>query len=911
MTVRGERVYRRLLRLYPEEFRSRFEPEMLELYRARRRATSGTPLGVARFWAFVLSDLARSAFQERFARHGDPSVPDSPRSLAMGDVGYDIRQAWRVVTRAPLLTALITLLMALSIGSTTAVFAVVDAVLLRPFPFAQPKRLVMIWERRGAEIPRNTVGGHEFGEWKVSARSFEHLAAIAFDRDFALTGNGEPAALTGARVTSDFFPVMGVAPIVGRVFGPESDQPGSAPVVVISESLWRQRFGSDPAIAGRSIHLNDRPCTIVGVMPVSFQFPPGTAGASPDLWAPIAEPIHLYRGRHYLFVVARLKDGVTIEQAQGEMDAIAARIAGDLPQFSKGHGANVLPLHGELVEGVQRSLLLLFAGVALVLLIGCCNVTSLLLARAAGRQQEIAVRLALGAGWLRIARQLLTEGALLALLGGAGGTVLTSWLLAIAVKVGAGEVARLEAARIEPRVIAFAVGISALTAIVFGLVPIVQLARIQVADRLKHGSKGIARPSRQRLRRGLVVAEVALTVIVATGAALFLQSFYHLLQVQSGFTTEAVLAVEIALPGARYAGAPSQRAFFAEAVARTATLPGVRSASATNMVPQGSGRSGITIGIEGRPTPPPGQEAYANYRVVTPDYFRTLNIPILRGRNFTAQDARLAVPLIRWFPQQPLPPRFNEPQAIPTAVINESMARTYWPTEDPIGRRFTVLFSPTITVVGVVRDSRNHALSDAPVPEFYLSADQEPQTRMTLLVASAPLGAGSSESTLPASIRAQLASIDRDLPVGRVRTLADILDTNLALHRAITMLLAGFAAIALLMMTVGVYAVVSYIAAQRSYEIGVRVALGAQRHDIRRLIVFNGAGLAAAGIAVGLGGAFALARFAANLLYEVKPTDPSTYLALSSLVLMIATVASWIPSRRAQRIDPVAVLRNE
>jgi putative ABC transport system permease protein len=911
MSTRDERIYRRLLRLYPQEFRARFEAEMLDLFRARRNAVSTRQFGVFRFWVLVLDDLVRSAFAERFPGFVDPTVDSIPRSMVLGDIGYDIRQAWRVVTGAPLLTASITLLMALSIGSTTAVFAVVDAVLLRPFPFGQPKRLVMVWERRGAKIPRNTVGGHEFGEWKASARSFEHLAAMAFDRDFALTASGEPAALTGARVTSEFFPVMSVAPIVGRVFGPESDQPGSAPVVVISESLWRQRFGSDPAIAGRSIRLNDRPCTVVGVVPANFQFPPGPAGAAPDLWTPIAEPIHLYRGRHYLFVVGRLKEGVTIAQAQAEMEAIAARIAGDLPQFSKGHGANVLPLHGELVESVQRSLLLLFAGVALVLLIGCCNVASLLLARAAARQQEIAVRLALGAGWLRIARQLLTEGALLALLGGSAGTLLASWLLAIAVKAGAGEVSRLEAARIDPRVIAFAIGISALTAIVLGLVPIVQLARVQVADRLKNGSKGLARPSRQRLRRGLVVAEVALTVIVATGAALFLQSFYHLLHVQSGFTTDGVLAVEIALPGARYAAAPTQRIFFAEAVARTGTLRGVRSVSATNMVPQGSGRSGIAIGIEGRPKPPPGQEAYANYRVVTPDYFRTLNIPILRGRNFSAQDVRLAVPLIRWFPQQPLPPRFNEPQAAPTAVINESMARTYWPTEDPIGRRFTVLFSPAITVVGIVRDSRNQALSDAPVPEFYLSADQEPQTRMTLLVASTAHQAGSSESALAAPIRAQLASIDRDLPVGRVRTLADILDTNLALHRAITVLLAGFAAIALLLMTVGVYAVVSYTAAQRSYEIGVRVALGAQRHDIRRLIVFNGAGLAAAGIAVGLGGAFALARFAANLLYEVKPTDPSTYLALSALVLTIATVASWLPSRRAQRIDPVTVLPNE
>lgn len=911
MTTRDERVYRHLLRLYPRGFRNRFGPEMLDLFRARRSAAPHTLPGLAGFWVSVLNDLGRSAFHERFPRRSELAHVAVPRSMAMGDFGFDIRQAWRVVTRAPLLTVLVTLLMALSIGSTTTVFAVVDAVLMRPFPFADPDRVVMISERRSDEDRRNTVAGHEFGEWITSAGSFDHMAAITFDRDFVLTGSGEPAALTGARVTSAFFPVMGVKPIVGRVFGPDSDQPGSPSVAVISEALWRQRFGSDPAIAGRTIRLNDRPCTVVGVMPASFQFPPGPAGAPPDLWAPIAEPIHLYRGRHYLFVVARLKADVTISQAQGEMNTIAARIAAELPQFSQGHGASVLPIHGELIAGVKRSLLLLFAGVALVLLIGCCNVASLLLARAATRQQEIAVRLALGAGWPRVTRQLLVEGSLLAVLGGIAGILLASWLLTLVVKIGAGDLARLETARLDLRVLGFAIGTSALTALIFGLVPIAQLARVQVADRLKNGVKGIARAPRQTLRRGIVVAEVALTVIVAASGALFLQSFYRLLHVQSGFTTDGVLAVDIALPGARYTAAATQRAFFADAIARATRLPGVRAAAATDMVPQGSGWSGIAIGIDGRPTPPPGREAYANYRTVTPDYFRALNIPLVRGRVFAAQDARVAVPLIRWFPQQPQPPRFNESQPVPVAVINESMARAYWPDQDPIGRRFSVLFSPPITIVGVVRDSRNHALSDAPVPEFYLSADQEPQSRMTLLVAAFPVAGRRGDSPLPAAIRAQLGAIDRDLPVGPVRALAEILDANLALHRAITLLLTAFAAVALLLMTVGVYAVVSYSAAQRSYEIGVRVALGAQHHDIRRLIVLNGAGLAAAGIVLGLAGAYGLGRFAANLLYEVKPNDPVTYAGLSALVMSVATIASWIPARRAQRVDPVTVLRNE
>jgi len=420
--VSGLHVFRCLLHAYPREFRERFEPEMIALFEERRAAAGSRAIDRARFWAWVTIDVARSAVRERW--------PDN--ILPARELAYDARQAWRTIVRAPLLTIFVVVLMALAIGSTTAVFSVVHAVLLRPFPFADPDRLVMIWERRGPESPRSNVGAHEYPEWKATARSFSQMAAIAFDRDYNLTGAGEPTKLVAARVTSEFFLVMGVAPVVGRAFTADEDQPGHGTVAIISEQLWRSRFAADPAITARTIQLNGVAHAVVGVMPAAFSFPEGPGGAAPEIWTPIAEPIHLYRGRHYLSVVARLKAGVTTAQAQSELDGVAARIASDLPQFSRGHGVLVQPLHGALVQGYRRALLVVFTAVALVLLIGCCNVANLLVARAATRQQEMALRLALGAGRARVARQLLAEGGILAFLGGSAGVLLAAWLISLA-----------------------------------------------------------------------------------------------------------------------------------------------------------------------------------------------------------------------------------------------------------------------------------------------------------------------------------------------------------------------------------------------------------------------------------------------------------------------------------------------
>ena len=888
----GARVFLALLSLYPAAFRRRFGSEMLELFMVRRDSAR-SPAARSALWAAVFYDTACSIVRER--------IP--ARSNIVEHLRQDVKHAWRAIRRTPAFSAFVITLMALGIGATTAVFSVVHAVLLRPLPFKDPERLMFVWEQRHA-VRRNTVGGHEFPEWKERSRSFDAMAAIAFDRDFSLTGAGDPAALNGVRVTSDFFKVMGVPPVAGQVFGPDADQPGHGGVAVISHRLWTERFGADASLVGRTITLNDRPHVVIAVMPADFQFPANGAGLAPDLWTPIAEPIHLYRGRHYLFVVGRLAQGVTKAQAQIELTAIADAIAREFPP-NRQHGVNVQPVQSALVDDVRNAILMLFAAVCVVLLIGCCNIANLLLARATARQQEVAIRAALGAGRWRIACQLLAEGALLSLGGGAAGLFVAWWLVAFTRSGVPGHVPRLATAALDPAAIGFTVAVALATTLVFGLVPVWQLSRVQVADRLRTGNKTVPSPARHPLRSALIVTEVALTVALSIGAALLLQSFIRLHRVDPGFDASNVMTIALTLPDARYRGATRQRAFYTDAAERLAELPGVEGVAATNMVPHGGGVSGVAIAVEGRPPALPGEELSARYRIVSTDYFKTLGVRTLRGRTFQTVDARAAVPLIRWFEQQPLPDRFAESQAPPAAVINETMARQIWPGEDPLGRSFRVLFSPPITVVGVVADARNAALSDEPVAEFYLSDLQEPQSRMTLLVRSRD-----GQSVLPA-VRAQIASLDPKLPIPSVRTLSEVVDTNLALHRFISTVMGGFAAIALLLMVAGLYCVISYAAAQRTREIGIRMALGATRSDIGRLVTRSGLALCVIGAALGAGGGYALGRSASTMLYEIQPADPSTYAALVTAVLAIAVAASWIPARRAMRVDPAAVLRRE
>jgi putative ABC transport system permease protein len=890
--TRAHRVFRRLLALYPASFRQRFGAEMLDLFVVRYDAASTRAARIA-LWAAVLGDGARSVLREHLPQRG----------FIMQNMTQDIAQAWRVVRRTPAFALFVVLLMALGIGATTAAFSIVDAVLLRPLPFPDPERLVFVWEHRVA-VTHNAVGGHEFPAWQQQSRSFDAMGAIAFDKEFTLTGAGEPTALNAVRVTSDFFRVMQVRPAIGRVFGPEADVPGNGEVAVLSHRLWTERFGADRSVVGRTIELNDRPYLVTAVMPPDFGFPAARESAAPDIWTPIAEPIQRYRGRHYLFVVGRLARGVTISQAQAELAGIAEGIAREFPP-NKEHTVKVQPLQDELVSEVRNAILILFGAVAVVLLVGCCNTANLLLARATTRQQEIAVRTALGAGRSRIIRQLLAEAAILSAAGASAGLVIAAWVLALARTSVPGYVPRLANATIDPAAIGFTMAVALATTLFFGLVPAWQSRRLLVSDRLRSGSKGMTSPRRHALRSALIVTEVAFTVALAIGAALLVQSIVRLQRVDPGFDTNDVLAMTLTLPEARYRGPEQTRAFWTEAVAQLAGIDGVDHAAATNIVPQGGGFSGIVIGIEGRPPARPGEEVMARYRIVSSDYFRTLRIRTLSGRTFEPTDARAAVPLIRWFEQQPLPPRYQESQAEPVAVINATMAQQIWPNEKAIGRKFRVLFSPPITVVGVVADSRNATLSDEPVAEFYLSDLQEPQSRMSLLVRTPDRPAPLSDA------RAVIARLDSKLPMTSARTLDDVLDGNLALPRFISTLMGAFAVAALALMAAGLYCVISYVAAQRTHEIGVRMALGATHVDIGRFVTRSGILLTLCGAALGTAGGYLVGRSASSMLYEIEPADPSTYAVLVVAIVAIAATASWIPARRAMRVDPAAVLRNE
>jgi putative ABC transport system permease protein len=778
---------------------------------------------------------------------------------------------------------------------------VLDAVLLRPLPYSDPERLVFIWEGR-REVARNTVAGHEFPAWQQQSRSFSSMGAMAFDRDFSLTGAGDPLALNGVRVISEFFRVLGTRPVVGEVFGPDADEPGNGDQVVVSHRLWRERFHADPAIVGRMIELNDRPHSVRAVMPQEFDFPANAVGAPPDVWTPIAEPIQRYVGRHYLFVIGRLAPSVTREQAQSELAGISDGIARELPA-NQHHTANVQPLASEIVTNVRTALLVLFSAVAAVLLVACCNVVNLLLARAVGRQHEIAVRTALGAGAWRIARQLLVEGAALACSGAFAGLLLAQWLVSLARTTAPGHVPRLSTVSIDARVLAFTAGLAGVVTLAFGLAPLLRFSRLQIAKRLSSGAKGVPRASGSRLRNALIVAEVALTLMLSIGAALLLQSFLRMNRIEPGFETGNVVAVDLSLPSSRYGTAQRQRAFYSDTIDSVRAIPGVVRVAATNMVPQGGGISGLAIAVEGRPASVPGQEPMARYRIVSTDYFSSLGIAVREGRTFQPTDARVAVPLIRWFRQQPLPSGSDAPQPAPVAVINERMAREIWQAENALGRRFRVLFSPPITVVGIVADTRNTALADEPVAEFYLSDLQEPQSRMTLLVRT------SGDTPVVPAVRSRIAQLDPKLPIAAVRTLDEIVDGNLLIHRFLSTLMGGFAITSLLLMVAGVYCVIAYATAQRRHEIGIRMALGATRVDVGRLIVSGALVLCGIGAALGTAGGYALARSSSALLFDVGPGDPFTYGGLILVVLLVALAASWIPARRAMRVDPASVLR--
>jgi len=811
------------------------------------------------------------------------------RVNVLTDFLHDLRYAARVLAKNPGFTAVAVIALAVGVGANSVIFSAVNTILLRPLPYKDPDRLVMVFEDASAlGYPRDTPAPANFIDWRDQNKVFEGMAALA-DVSVNLTGAGEPERLDGKRVNASLFPTLGVEPQLGRWFTPEEDQPGANRVVMLSHALWQRRFGSDPAIVGKTIMLNGAGFSIVGVMPESFQFPE----REDQFWIPIAfsQNEAARRGSHYLQVVARLRPGVSLGQAQAEMSAIAARLQQQYPEQDTGVGAAVVPLHEQLVGNMRTVLLVLLGAVGFVLLIACANVANLLLARAAARQKEIATRIALGASRLRLVRQLLTESVLLAVLGGGVGLLLSVWGVRVLKVFIPDNISQAKEIAVDARVLVFTLLVSLLTGLVFGIAPALQATNFNLNETLKEGGRGPAMGGRgNRVRRVLVVAEVAVSLVLLIGAGLLVNSFLRLRGVDPGFRTDHVLTMSVTLPPLKYPDHARREAFYTELIDRVGALPGVKSAAVASQIPLIKQGDSVGVVFEGRPLPEPGKENIVATRVVSPRYFETMGIRLLRGRVFDNQD-RIGSPVV--------------------AVISDSMARRYWPGEDPVGKRLCPGRPQTpddwVTVVGVVGDVLQYGLDADQKPQMYLSYQQSDYFVPRRLVVSTSV----EPEGMTSAVRAAVWAIDRDQPVSDIETMDAVLSDSIARQRFSALLLGVFGLVALLLAAVGIYGVMAYTVTQRTHEIGLRMALGARAGDVLKMVVRQGMALALGGVGLGLIGGLALTRVIASLLFGVSATDPLTFAGVSLLLIFVTLVACFVPARRATKVDPLSALRFE
>jgi putative ABC transport system permease protein len=815
----------------------------------------------------------------------------------------DLRYGWRTLTKTPGFTVVAVLTLALGIGANASIFSLINAVLLRPLPFKEPDRLVVIWERRvSSNDTKLPISAHEFVAWRKQAASFAEMAIIRGD-GFNLTGASEPMSVRALRVSAEFFSVLDVEPVLGRTFLPGEDQENNS-IVVLNAALWKSRYGSDPDIVGKTIMLSDQKYTVIGVM--QRRCVGEWMNSDPDVWLPINLSDEARRvGRHGNNVIARLKPDVTLGQAQAELEQVAIGLEREYPDNNVGHSVKLDSLHEASVGSVRLGLLMLFAAVGFVLLIACANVANLLLTRAAGRQKEIAIRTALGASRLRLVRQTLTESCLLAVMGGGAGVLLALWIIDLLPRIRAVNIPRIDQIGIDGWVLAVTFGLSLLTGIITGLAPALRGSRFSLRQALNDGGRTSAGLRRRRIGSLLVVVEVALALVLLAGTGLMLKSFVKLVDVDPGFDQRGVLRLDLSLPGPRYARPQQQMRFYGDLMERIKSLPGVEAVGATTQTPLSPGDNWGPFTIEGRPAPDAGQQPYAAMRTVSSDYFRVMRVPIKKGRYFTEADTRLALPVMRWFDQQPYPEHYDKSQPPPAIIINETMARMFFPNEDPLGQRLRIIASPWFTIVGVAGDIRHRGLNTQPSPEMYLSDLQEPQSSMAVMIRTSvdPL-------TLARAAREQVMILDKDQPVA-VTTMDQIFSDSVGGQRFNMLLLSIFGGLALVMAVVGVFGVINYSVAQRTLEIGIRISLGAQRRDVLKLVVGQGMLLALLGVGIGLVGAFALTRLISELLFGVSPTDPVTFSAVSLLLTTVALVASYIPARRAMNVDPMVALRCE
>ena len=879
-------LYRLLLLAFPRRVRREFGGDMERMFDEQLRVARQDGASRIRLVAMATADALRHGFGERFGnarRARAPRVRQAQKwRIWMQAFLQDLRYAVRLLVAQPAVTLIATATLALGIGANATIFSAVDAILLRPLPYPEPDRLVMVWEKRLAEgVPDNVVSAADYVDWEKMNRVFASIAAMTpITAD--LTGAGEPVRVSAAGVSPAFFDVLRVQPVLGRGFVTGEDIVGRHRVVVIGHELWRDRFGSDRSIVGRKISLNGIPHEVVGVLPDSFIFPDDTI----QMWAPIpfqgvTQP--LSRASHTLWVYARMKPGVSLADARSDMDRVGSLLSEQYPDTNRTHGAWVTTLEDEVREPVRGGLWLLLGAVAFVLLIACVNVANLLLARAASRRREVAVRTAVGASRLRILGQMLTESILLAGLGGAAGLLVAYWGIYALQQLAPADVPVLGLDRIhlDLRVLGFAFLLSLLTGLLSGTLPAWTLAGQDVNDALKSGGRtggGV----RRRLRVGLVISEIALASLLLVGAGLTWRSFHSLLNADVGVSTKGVLTTLITLPSTRYRGDEKLRATFAEIEQRFASIPGVRAAGATNLLPLGGQDSRRGVHIEGRPDDP-DTPTRAHPRSVTPDYFTAMGIQLKAGRPFTEAD------------------RANAPLVV---IVNETMARRYWPGASPVGQRLTLSDELQREVVGVVHDVRHWGLDQPVNPELYLPLSQVAARGLTFALA-----ATGDPAALAPAVREQLRAIDPDLPLSDVRTMEQVAARSVESRAAAMRLLAIFGLLALVLAAAGIYGVMTHLVALRGSEIGVRMTLGARPSDVMKQILREGAVQAVIGLAVGLSAGTLLMSAFRAMLYEVSPADPITLLTVGGVLLATALLACVVPARRAMKVDPVAALR--
>ena len=802
----------------------------------------------------------------------------------MDSIIKDIRYGVRGLLKRPGFTVIALVALALGIGANTAIFSLVNAVVIRPLPFPNPDQLVWVYGNIRSGGSRASVSPPDFVDYRSQNKTFEQFgASITQPLSVNLTGSGEPERIMVSGVTGNYFDVFGIAPALGRTFTLENEKSGQDQVTVISYAFWQKRFAGDPNVIGKTITLDSKSYQILGVMPAGVSFP-----QTAELWTPInfdGDPEMKWRKAHFLRPIGRLKPGVTLTQAQADTDMIAAHLEQQYPDSNNGWNLRLLSLREQLVGGTRTILFVLFGAVGFVLLIACANVANLLLVRAAARQKEIALRTALGASRLRIVRQMLTESLLLSILGGAFGALLAVWGVQLLVSLSGDNLPPTVNVAIDTNVLAFTFMISIVTGLLFGLAPAFRTAKVNLIDSLKDGARGSEGTLRNRTRSLLVVFESAVAVILLIGAGLLVRSLIALQRVDPGFDANNVLTLRLDLPRQKYEGEGKKAKFFEQLETGISSLPGVQSVGLITELPMSGQLNDLPFTVEGRPPVTVDQAFDADFRLVNQHYFSALHIPLLRGRNFTEQEVR---------------------EGKPITIVSQQLVDTVFPNEDPMGKRLVSAMSgQPFEIVGVVGDIRHRSLQNQPFPAMYFPV-LDFSTRMNVVIRTQndPL-------SIVGAVRQQVKALDPDQPVSNVKRMSDWVDSSVSSQRYSTTLLAAFAALAMILAATGIYGVMSYTVAQRTHEIGVRMALGARRRDVLKLVVRHGMLLTLVGVIIGLAGALGLTRVMSSLLFGVTAKDPLTFVAVAALLSGVAFMACFVPALRATKVDPLVALRYE